>query len=55
MLLRRGKYFDNDVITLYYPDYAILYSAEGTERVKIFFINRLNYTGYMRLIWKIYF
>ena len=48
MLLRLGEYIANDVITLYYSDYVILYPAEGTKQVKTLFINRFTYTGYMR-------
>ena len=44
MLLRLGGYFANDIITLYYSDYAILYPAQGTKQVKTVFINRFNYT-----------
>ena len=50
MLSCLGEYIANDIITLYYLDYAILYQAEGTKQVKTIFINRYNYTGYIRLL-----
>ena len=34
MLLCFGEYIVNDVITLYYSDYASLYPTEGTKQVK---------------------
>ena len=43
MLLRLGEYIDNDAITLYYSDYAILYPAERTKQVKTLFIKRFSY------------
>ena len=43
MLLRLGEYIDNDAITLYYSDYAILYPAVRTKQVKTLFVNRFSY------------
>ena len=48
MLLRLSEYIANDVITLYFSDYAILYPTEGTKQIRTGIINRFNYTGYMR-------
>ena len=49
MLLRLDEYIANDVSTLHFSDYVILYPREETKQVNTLFINRFDYTGYMRL------